>query len=140
MGLPHVREKLAFGDYSIKCQHPGGQETTLKDAVAIERKMGFSELATCYCTERARFTREFERAKEAGARLYLLVEDASWEKAYSGDYRSRMSPHSFVASILAWLARYDCRLIFCRQETSGKLIRDILYRELKERLEAMPDE
>ena len=32
-------------------------------------------------------------------------------------------------------AEYDVKPIFCRKETSGKLIRDILERELKVRLE-----
>jgi hypothetical protein len=40
-----------------------------------------------------------------------------------------------MASITAWMARYDCKVIFCKQEISGALIKEILYRELKERLE-----
>ncbi len=85
-------------------------------------------------------TGEFERAREAAAKTYLLVEGASWEKAYAGFYRSRMNPDSLVASLTAWLTRYNCQLIFCEPETSGRLIRDLLYRELKERLEEMTDE
>ena len=90
--------------------------------------------------ERKRFEREFERARQSGAKVYLLVEDGSWEDAYSGKYRSRMSPESLVASIQAWLARYNCQVIFCQPKTTGRLIHDILYRELKERLEGLPDE
>lgn len=140
MGLPTERRKLAFGDYSIKCQLPGGGECSLEAKVSVERKMDFSELARCYCTERARFTREFERAEKTGAKIYLLVENASWEKAYSGEYRSNMSPEAFVASIQAWLARYQCQVVFCQSETSGRLIRDLLFRELKEHLMGLEDE
>ena len=49
----------------------------------------------------------------------------------------RMQPKAFVASLTAWLARYNCQIIFCEPATTGKLIREVLYRELKERLEVM---
>jgi hypothetical protein len=39
--------------------------------------------------------------------------------------------------VFAFLARYDCRLIICRQQTGGLIIREILYREMKERLTAL---
>ena len=135
LGVPHERHKLNFGDYSVKCDR-----ADLSVSVAVERKMHLDELCNCFCKDRKRFEREFERAKAAGAKVYLLVEDASWEQAYNGKYRSRMAPASLVASMQAWLARYDCQIIMCKQETSGKLIHDILYRELKEHLEAMDDE
>lgn len=130
IGCPWERKKLNFGDYSVKCD-----AIDLSETIAVERKMDLDELCNCYCKERKRFEREFERAKQAGAKVYLLIEDGSWEDAYSGKYRSRMSPESLVASIQAWLARYNCQVIFCRQHTTGKLIHDILYRELKEALE-----
>ena len=135
LGVPHERHKLNFGDYSVKCDR-----ADLSASVSVERKMGIDELCNCFCKDRKRFEREFERAKKAGAKVYLLVEDASWEQAYSGKYRSKMAPASLVASMQAWLARYNCQIIMCKQETSGKLIHDILYRELKEHLEAMDDE
>lgn len=130
IGCPWERKKLNFGDYSVKCD-----AIDLSETIAVERKMDLDELCNCYCKERKRFEREFERAKRAGAKVYLLIEDGSWEDAYSGNYRSRMSPESLVASIQAWIARYNCQVIFCRQHTTGKLIHDILYRELKEALE-----
>lgn len=134
---PYIRTKLDAGDYSARFTLPGGRIYRLP--VAIERKMDFTELANCYCQQRRRFTAEFERAKAAGVKLYLLVEGESWESAYSGDYRSRMDPKALVASLLAWLARYDCQVIFCQRRTTGKLIRDILYREGKEALTRMCD-
>lgn len=135
IGFPIERVALNFGDYSARCG-----AIDLSCMVAIERKMDLDELAHCYCQDRPRFEREFLRAKDADAKVYLLIENASWEKAYSGLYRSKMRPESLVASITAWLARYRCQLIFCREETSGKLIHDILYREMKEALEGISDE
>lgn len=138
--VPFRREKLDFGDYSAECTLPDGGTFSLSKIASIERKQSLDELAHCYCQDRPRFEREFIRAKDANAKVYLLIENASWEKAYSGLYRSKMRPESLVASITAWLARYRCQLIFCKEETSGKLIHDILYREMKQALEGLPDE
>ena len=135
IGVPIERVALSFGDYSARCD-----ALDLRSSVAIERKMDLSELARCYCQDRKRFIREFERAKEAGAKLYLLVENGSLDEAYSGHYRAKVHPASLTASMLAWLARYDCQILFCKEENSGHVIHDVLFRELKERLEAMPDE
>lgn len=136
MQCPHEREKkLDFGDYSAKFPLPNGEWFSLRDKVVIERKMHIDELCNCYCKDRQRFIREFERAAEKGSKIYLLIEDATWEKVYAGKYKSQMKETALVASMLAWLARYNCQLIFCKAETSGQLIRDILYREGKERME-----
>jgi len=126
------RHKLDAGDYSAKFLLPDSSWFFLP--VAIERKYAIDELCMCYCQQRGRFEREFKRALEAHSKLYLLVEGGSWENVYSGKYRSQMNPKSLVGSILAWLARYNCQLMFCKKETSGQLIKDILYREGKEAL------
>lgn len=139
MACPYERQKLNFGDYSAKFPIKNDEWLDLSDKVAVERKMSLDELCNCYCKDRARFEREFLRAKEADAKIYLLLENATWEKAYKGDYRSKMNASAFVASLCAWLARYNCQLIMCKPETSGKLIHDILFREGKERLEVIPD-
>lgn len=135
-GCPIVREKLDFGDYSARFIVDGKVVFDLSKAVTIERKYDLTEIAACFCGQRDRFIREFERAKNAGAKTYLLIENASWEKAYNGSYRSQMSPKAMIASLTTWLARYNCQLIMCRAETSGKLIAEILKREAKERMQA----
>lgn len=134
-GFPWQRKKLDFGDYSAKCILENGNELDFSSSFAIERKMSLDELCACYCRGRGRFEREFLRAKEAGAKMYLLIENGSWEKALSGCYQSRMSSGALTASLMAWLARYNCQLLFCRPETTGRLIHEIIYREVKERLE-----
>ena len=137
-GLPYKRKKLDQGDYSCACLLPDGTELDFSDKVVIERKMDLDELCTCFGRERKRFEREFERAASKGCRIYLLVEDATWEKVYNGKYRSQFTPQALIASIDAFRARYRMQLDFCKAETTGKLIRDILYRELKEYLEGLP--
>lgn len=140
IGLPIERKALPFGDYSAYCTLPNGEAYSLEDKVAIERKMHLDELAMCYTRERPRFIREFERAVSSNAIVYLIVENADWEKVYNGTYRSKMEPKSFSASIHAWPAKYGCHVYFCKEDTTGLLIRDILYREMKYHLEALPDE
>ena len=97
--------------------------------------MSLDELAQCFTHDRQRFKREFERAQAHGCRIYLLCENATWENLINGKYRSRFNPKAFIASIIAWQIRYDMQLLFCKEETSGALIKEILYRDLKERLE-----
>lgn len=135
IGLPVERVTLPFGDYSARCEC-----LDLRDAVVIERKMNLDEIAHCYCQDRKRFEREFERARTSNAKIYLLIENANWEKAYAGVYRSQMKPEALIASMTAWLARYNCQILLCQEETSGQLIHDVLYREMKERLQELPDE
>lgn len=134
-GLPAERKKLNAGDYSCKCTLPSGEELDFSSRVAIERKMSIDELCMCFGSERKRFEKEFQRAAESGTKIYLLIEGGSWEKLYTGQYRSKMTPQAMIASINAFRSRYGMQLDFCKSETTGKLIRDILYRELKEYLE-----
>lgn len=140
IGLPVERKALPFGDYSAYCTLPNGEVYSLEDKVAVERKMHIDEIAMCYTRERPRFTREFDRAKSVNAKIYLLIENADWEKVYNGTYRSQVKPQSLTASMFAWLARYNCQMLMCKEDTSGKVIHDVLYREMKERLEELPDE
>lgn len=136
-GLPAERKKLNAGDYSCKCTLPNGSELDFSNRVAIERKMSIDELCMCFGSQRKRFEKEFERAKEAGTKIYLIVEGANWENIYNSKYKSKMTPQALIASIDAFRSRYGMQLDFCKSETTGKLIRDILYRELKEYLEEM---
>lgn len=133
-GCPAEWHRLNFGDYSATVILPDGTEHTLENTVVIERKMDLPELCKCFTSERDRFKREFERAKEVGAKVYLLIEHGSWEWAYSGAYRSKMSPKSLIGSLTTWLARYNCQIIFCQQKTTGQLIYDILFHEMRESL------
>lgn len=136
----YYRQTLDYGDYTYNFTLPNGEklfcsDIRIKGHAVIERKMDLDELASCFTHDRKRFQAEFERATSAGATIYLLIEDATWENLINGKYKSKFQPKAFLASITAWSARYNLKLIFCKNETSGRLIKEILYRELKERLE-----
>lgn len=136
-GVPYERRKLNFGDYSAKCVLLDGTEFDLSGSVAVERKMSIDELCGCLTQGRERFTREFERAKSADGKIYLLIENADYSKIYLHYYRSRMSIKALNGSIFAFAKRFNCQVLFCPPMFSGALIADILRFELRERLKEM---
>ncbi len=138
IGLPFRRCKLNVGDYSCSCTLPDGSDLDFSSHVVVERKMDLDELCMCFGKDRKRFQREFERAKDGGIKVFLLVEDATWEKIYNHKYKSQYNPKALEASIDAYRARYEMDVDFCKSEITGKRIHDILYRELKEYLERGP--
>lgn len=131
-GVPYRIQALKSGDYTSEFLLPNGETFSLENHAVIERKLGLSEICGNFCQNRARFIREFERIKEAGAKAYVVVEGASWEAIYNHRYNSKMAPQALVASLTAWMARYNAHIIFCRAETFPRLCREILYREAKE--------
>lgn len=137
-GVPYERRALSYGDYTYNAQLPSGkwlfEDGTVSGYAIIERKMNLDEIASCLTHSRDRFEREFQRAKDHNARIFLLVENASWENLLAGKYRSKFNSKAFFASLCTWLVRYDIQLVFCKEETSGKVIKELLYRDLKERL------
>ncbi len=139
-GVPFRRQTLNYGDYTFNFVMPDGKEyyqegVTISPDVMIERKKDLEELSQCFCQSRDRFRREFERAAEAGASIYLIIEDSSWEKLLTGKYNTKFNCKAFTASLVAWMIRYNIKPIFCKHEVTGRLIKEILYRELKDRLE-----
>ena len=130
----NCRQKLNFGDYSIKTILRDDIEFSLADKVCIERKMSLDEIAQNLTKERARFEREFQRAKDAGAKIYLLVENGSYEKIVMHNYRSLLKPKAFITSLSAFMARYDLRLLFCESTVVPLIIYDTLHYELRESL------
>lgn len=140
---PYDRGKLEYGDYCFNVQfsnkkwlhNQSCEPEKIYPIIYIERKMNLDELCLCFGKERKRFEKELIKAKEHDARGYLLVENMTWENALNGKYRSRLNPNALVSSVLAWSIRYNLHIIPCKSETSGTMIYNILYRELKEYLE-----
>lgn len=141
-GIAHDTAVLDYGDYTYNATLPDGSQLLdcsterIFPMCVIERKMNLDELAQCFTQERKRFKAEMERVREHGAKMWLLVEDATWENLLNGKYRSKMNPSAFVASLVAWSVRYNLTPIFCKEESSGRLIKEILFRDLKERLQS----
>lgn len=138
-GVPYERATLSYGDYAAQITVNGSNiadtSKTVSVKTVIERKMSLDELAMCFTRGRDRFRREMERATQMDATVYLLIEGGSYEAIINHRYRSKFNPSAFLASLMAWAVRYNLRVIFCKAGTSGVLIKEILYRDIKERLE-----
>ena len=139
LGVPVERATMSYGDYCGNVILDGKPlhitSSKVSAPAVIERKMSLDELAGNFGRDRKRFQREFERARDAGARVYLLVENASWEAILNHRYKSRLHPNAFMASLVAWAVRYGAVPVFCKEASSGRVIKEILYRDMKERLE-----
>lgn len=135
LGRPFKRCKLDYGDYSAEIIKPDGTVISAAKKIAVERKMSLDELCSCFTKERSRFEREFIRAKNDGARMHLLIENASIDKAMDHEYGSKMAPKSLTSSIDAWSERYDIKVWFCQRRHIGERIGSILRYGIKVLLE-----
>ena len=138
--MDYSRGTLSYGDYCGNITLPSGNKLydasdTISARCVVERKMNLDELAQCFTRGRDRFRKEFERAADHGCRVFLLCEDGSIEKILHHEYMSRFSPKAFMASVIAWNIRYNMQLLFCTHLTSGTMIKEILYRDMKDRAE-----
>lgn len=139
-GVPYSKATLAYGDYTANFELLGGGKLydiskTVHPKCIIERKMSLDELAQCFTHSRDRFEREFKKAVANDCFIHLICEDGSYEKIEGHKYNSKFPPKAFLASLSAWQRRYDIHFHFCSSLESGHLIKEFLYRDMKERIE-----
>ena len=138
-GCPFRRQTLVYGDYTYNFRLNGKElfppDIPIGGDAVIERKASLEELSRNLSNSRDRFNREFQKALDAGASIYLLVEDGNLQKIYSGHYKTKFNKAAYFSSFMAFLAKYHIQPIFCPADMSGRVIYEILYRELKARLE-----
>jgi ERCC4-type nuclease len=138
-GVPYYRQTMNYGDYTYNVVIDGEKlhrsDMRVNGLCVVERKQNLDELAACFTRGRERFEREFQRAGDYNAKVYLLVENASLDLLMAGQYRSKFRPKAFLASLMAFEVRYNITTLFCESKNSGALIREVLYRDIKERLE-----
>ena len=139
LGVPYYRQTMNYGDYTYNVVINGEKlhrsDMRVNGLCVVERKQNLDELAACFTRGRERFEREFQRAGDYNAKVYLLVENASLDLLMAGQYRSKFRPKAFLASLMAFEVRYNITTLFCESKNSGALIREVLYRDIKERLE-----
>lgn len=134
LNRPYKRIKLNYGDYAAEYMKIDCSTHSVAHIACVERKMSLDELCTCFTTGRERFKREFERAKTDGCHVHVIVENDNYERLFAQKYRSKLLPQSLIASWLSWSIRYNLQLHFCKPETTGRLISEIMYYELREYL------
>ena len=131
--IQYLIEKLDTADYTFILPNYG--YLGLDKKILIEKKNSLEEISGNFTKDRARFAREFERVKDE--KIHLLIEGATWKKLLGGTYRSKISPNSFMASMLTWNIRYNCPIWFVGKDESPIVIYNILKYELLERLKEM---
>lgn len=139
-GVPYSRATLSYGDYTANFTFLDGEKLydiskTINPICIVERKMNLDELAQCFTHSRERFEKEFHRATANNCFIHLICEDGSYERIEGHKYKSKFPPKSFLASITAWERRYNIHFHFCSSLESGHLIKEFLYRDMKERIE-----
>lgn len=131
-GVTYEVSKLLFGDY-MDWNRPG---------LVIDRKQNIAELAKNCTRERERFQAELERAKSAGSKLVILVEQDRYKDRDEwvsvnkiSDLMLWSNPHTTIRGekvfrvLSAWTNKYDLEVKFCDKRVTGKRILEIIYGE-----------
>lgn len=129
-GVEYEVSKLLFGDY-MDYNNP---------SLVIDRKQNIAELAKNCTSDHERFRRELERAKKAGAKLVVLVEQNRYMDRGEGvnvvtirDLIRWSSPHTMVRGekvyrvLYSWVHKYPLEVVFCDKRGTGRMILEILY-------------
>lgn len=132
--IKYIVEKLDSGDYSFYL--PNYSHLNIDKCSVIEKKNSLDEISQNFTKGRDRFKREFERIP-TGTKIHLLIEKATWKKLLNGSYRSKLSPKSFMASLLTFTNNYDIKVWFAGVDESPTLIYNILYYDLFSKLKEM---
>lgn len=130
--IPYERTKLLFGDY-MDYNRP---------EVVIDRKQSIQELAQNCTRGHVRFRAELDRAKKAGAKLVILVEQNRYKDGDEWrtvenitDLMYWTSPHTTIRGekvyrvLRGWMAKYNIDVQFCDKRNTGKRILEIIYHE-----------
>ena len=134
-GIKYTISKMLFGDY-MDYNRPD---------VVIDRKHNIAELAKNCTVEHERFKRELERARDAGATLYVLVEQNRYTSQGQrikveriSDLLRWTSQYTVVRGekvfrvLVSWMAKYPLKVVFCDRRQTGRKIVEIIYGENNE--------
>ena len=121
--VPYKEMALDHGDYSFYIPKNEAYGITrdlyFTDIVTVERKGCLEELSGNFCNGRARIEEEFTRKK---GRMYLMVEDATYEDIVRHNYDTQYNPVSFIATIDTFEARYNIQTSFISKVAAGYFI------------------
>jgi ERCC4-type nuclease len=115
--ISYVCKKIDAGDYSFTLN---GESYDHK--ISIERKSSLDELAGNLTKGRDRFAREFERAHKEKCKVFLMIENGSWEDIAAHKYRSLFTPKAFKASLETWSNKFMFDIQFVKKVKAGEFI------------------
>ncbi len=125
--IAHKSKALQVGDYSVylpRVPELIDRPVYYDRCIAVERKANLDELAGNFTRERERIKNEFARA--SNMRLFLMIEDSTFEDLIKGNYRSQYKPSAFAASLLSMEAEYNLKIMFLKRQYSGYFIHMVL--------------
>lgn len=111
--IPHKSKALQNGDYSFYV--PVNPDLNIErdlyfdKEIMVERKGSLEELSGNLSQHRARF--EEEMATFSGVK-YLLIENANYQDIITGNYNTKFSSKSFLASLHTFNHRYGLQIMF----------------------------
>ena len=119
--LPVIRKKLDVGDFSL---------VGCESLISIERK-SLSDLISCFCGERDRFTRELQKFQAVPDRWIIC--EGNYGDLLRGNYRSAMNPKSAWESGIALMTRFHIPLLMAGDiKTAATLAQSLLVRWYRE--------
>lgn len=126
-------ESLPYGDYT--CFIPKNEQFGIMrdlwftDIVTIERKNSLEELSSNLTKHRERFEAELQKHK---GRMYLMIENATYEDLLEGKYNTQYNKASYIASLHAFQSRYDLDIRFIKKDYAGQFIAYTLAYHVRE--------
>ena len=123
MNIKYIVRKLQFADYSFYLPKNEAldimDDISFENNVSIERKANANELAGNYSTTRKQFENEHQRHQ---GKMILMIEDDTYSDIQRHNYRSKLKPDPFTASMHSWQHKYDVPFIFIEKQYSAEYI------------------
>lgn len=131
-GVKWEVKKLHSGDYSAyvpKNESLGlDEDINLEDIVCVERKMSAEEISNNLSNQKARFEREFERAK---CKIIIMIENTTYKDIATNNYKTQLTPKQFLGLLHSFSDTYEAPFIFVDKEMSALFIYNIFKYKIK---------
>lgn len=123
-GIAWQQTKLDYGDYSFMIPKvAAGQDIFFHRDIVVERKASLEELSGNLTQDRDRFEKEFLRARNDGAKIYLMIESpGGYSDIIAHKYRTEFKPAAYMASLKTWEHRFKANVQFIDSQYSGYFI------------------
>lgn len=138
------QDTLKYGDYSFRVG-----DIDFRNKIIFERKASLSEIASNFMGKnRMRFDTEFQKAKNDGCKIVLLIEDPEgrakiklrqeldksiekdWNFIKRKTWNSEFCANAMIASIKAFKERYSLDVIFCKKTDTADKMLEIFYKAI----------
>jgi ERCC4-type nuclease len=120
MGIKCEKTTFKFGDYSFICNGKNYQ-----NKIVVERKNSLDEISNNFTRKRDQFRNEFWRVNAAGAKCFLIIENAVQQDIINHNYNSKMHSNALLGSLKSWHVKHAINIFFIKNKNlSGKFIHD----------------